>query len=271
MVKMVENTTSYKNMILRMMDTINILSNENKHNEFSNPIKYHSTFQHMVLNSTSCLDRDEYRMQPAYLLLRKYISALSLSNKYPSDDKDITTIQFYADLKYSDEEHVLDRVSYGINISIVKDSVVITPYLDLVYMNLRSRLALVATNIYSDDNYTFYKLYDLMYAYIETFMVDNQDILDTIKEVDGSSTTYVIEEMAMLTTLVYMKHIVTINEYEEFMELEGKNTNICSTSIDTTKAMYEMNKSLFEIGTRDPKLLDDTISKIRDIINKVAK
>ena len=73
MVKMVENTTSYKNMILRMMDTINILSNENKHNEFSNPIKYHSTFQHMVLNSTSCLDRDEYRMQPAYLLLRKYI------------------------------------------------------------------------------------------------------------------------------------------------------------------------------------------------------
>ena len=181
-----------------------------------------------------------------------------MSNKYPSDDKDITTIQFYADLKYSDEEHVLD-------------SVVITPYLDLVYMNLRSRLALVATNIYSDDNYTFYKLYDLMYDYIETFMVDNQDILDTIKEVDGSSTSYVIEEMAMLTTLVYMKHIVPKNEYEEFMELEGKNTNICSTSIDTTKAMYEMNKSLFEIGTRDPKLLDDTISKIRDIINKVAK
>ena len=55
------------------------------------------------------------------------------------------------------------------------------------------------------------------------------------------------------------------------MELEGKNTEICSTNVDTTKAIYEINKSLFEIGSRDPKLLDDTIYKIRYLIDKVGK
>ena len=99
---------------------------------------------------------------------------------------------------------------------------------------------------------------------------EHSDILDTIKKIDESSDK-VLEEMAILTTLVYMKHIVPENKYEEFMELEGKNIEICSTSVDTTKAIYEINKSLFEIGSRDPKLLDDTIYKIKYLIDKVGK
>lgn len=273
---MVERTELYKNMILHMMDTFNILSNENANNEFDDPIKYSSIFQKMVLNSTSCLDRDEYRVQPSYSVFQKYIAALAMSHKYPSNDKDTSIIQFYADLRYSDKEHVWDRVSYGVDISIMKDSIIIIPYLDLLYMNLKSRLALPATKIYTKENnaYTFYKVYDTIHTSIKKFMIEeHSDIFDTIKEVDESSDYIIdiIEEMAILTTLVYMKHIVPENKYEEFMELEGKNTEICSTNVDTTKAIYEINKSLFEIGSRDPKLLDDTISKIRDLIDKADK
>ena len=273
---MVERTELYKNMILHMMDTFNILSNENANNEFDDPIKYSSIFQKMVLNSTSCLDRDEYRVQPIYFVFQKYIAALTMSHKYPSSDKYTNIIQFYSDLRYSNKEHVWDRVSYGVDISILKDSIIIIPYLDLLYMNLKSRLAFPVTKIYTKENnaYTFYKVYDTIYTSINKFMVEeHSDIFDTIKEVDESSDYIIdiIEEMAILTTLVYMKHIVPENKYEEFMELEGKNTEICSTSVDTTKAIYEINKSLFEIGLRDPKLLDDTIYKIRYLIDKVGK
>lgn len=273
---MVERTELYKNMILHMMDTFNILSNENANNEFDDPIKYSSTFQKMVLNSTSCLDRDEYRVQPIYFVFQKYIAALTMSHKYPSSDKYTNIIQFYTDLRYSNKEHVWDRVSYGVDISILKDSIIIIPYLDLLYMNLKSRIALPATKIYTKENnaYTFYKVYDTIHTSIKKFMIEeHSDIFDTIKEVDESSDYIIdiIEEMAILTTLVYMKHIIPENKYEEFMELEGKNTEICSTSVDTTKAIYEINKSLFEIGLRDPKLLDDTIYKIRYLIDKVGK
>lgn len=273
---MVERTELYKNMILHMMDTFNILSNENANNEFDDPIKYSSTFQKMVLNSTSCLDRDEYRVQPIYFVFQKYIAALTMSHKYPSSDKYTNIIQFYTDLRYSNKEHVWDRVSYGVDISIMKDSIIIIPYLDLLYMNLKSRIALPATKIYTKENntYTFYKVYDTIHTSIKKFMIEeHSDIFDTIKEVDESSDYIIdiIEEMAILTTLVYMKHIVPENKYEEFMELEGKNTEICSTNVDTTKAIYEINKSLFEIGSRDPKLLDDTIYKIRYLIDKVGK
>ena len=270
---MVERTELYKNMILHMMDTFNILSNENANNEFDDPIKYSSIFQKMVLNSTSCLDRDEYRVQPIYFVFQKYIAALTMSHKYPSSDKYTNIIQFYTDLRYSNKEHVWDRVSYGVDISIMKDSIIIIPYLDLLYMNLKSRLAFPVTKIYTKENntYTFYKVYDTIYTSINKFMVEeHSDILDTIKKIDESSDK-ILEEMAILTTLVYMKHIVSKNEYEEFMELEGKNTEICSTNVDTTKAIYEINKSLFEIGSRDPKLLDDTIYKIRYLIDKVGK
>lgn len=273
---MVERTELYKNMILHMMDTFNILSNENANNEFDDPIKYSSTFQKMVLNSTSCLDRDEYRVQPIYFVFQKYIAALTMSHKYPSSDKYTNIIQFYTDLRYSNKEHVWDRVSYGVDISIMKDSIIIIPYLDLLYMNLKSRIALPATKIYTKENntYTFYKVYDTIHTSIKKFMIEeHSDIFDTIKEVDESSDYIIdiIEEMAILTILVYMKHIVPENKYEEFMELEGKNTEICSTSVDTTKAIYEINKSLFEIGLRDPKLLDDTIYKIRYLIDKAGK
>lgn len=273
---MVERTELYKNMILHMMDTFNILSNENTHNEFDDPIKYSSIFQKMVLNSTSCLDRDEYRVQPIYFVFQKYIAALTMSHKYPSSDKYTNIIQFYTDLRYSNKEHVWDRVSYGVDISILKDSIIIIPYLDLLYMNLKSRIALPATKIYTKENntYTFYKVYDTIHTSIKKFMIEeHSDIFDTIKEVDESSDYIIdiIEEMVILTTLVYMKHIVPENKYEEFMELEGKNTEICSTNVDTTKAIYEINKSLFEIGLRDPKLLDDTIYKIRYLIDKVGK
>lgn len=276
MKSMVERTELYKNMILHMMDTFNILSNENTHNEFDDPIKYSSTFQKMVLNSTSCLNRDEYRVQPIYFVFQKYIAALTMSHKYPSSDKYTNIIQFYTDLRYSNKEHVWDRVSYGVDISILKDSIIIIPYLDLLYMNLKSRIALPATKIYTKENnaYTFYKVYDTIHTSIKKFMIEeHSDIFDTIKEVDESSDYIIdiIEEMAILTILVYMKHIVPENKYEEFMELEGKNTEICSTNVDTTKAIYEINKSLFEIGLRDPKLLDDTIYKIRYLIDKVGK
>ena len=273
---MVERTELYKNMILHMMDTFNILSNENANNEFDDPIKYSSTFQKMVLNSTSCLDKDEYRVQPIYFVFQKYIAALTMSHKYPSSDKYTNIIQFYTDLRYSNKEHVWDRVSYGVDISIMKDSIIIIPYLDLLYMNLKSRLAFPVTKIYTKENntYTFYKVYDTIHTSIKKFMIEeHSDIFDTIKEVDESSDYIIdiIEEMVILTTLVYMKHIVQENKYEEFMELEGKNTEICSTSVDTTKAIYEINKSLFEIGSRDPKLLDDTIYKIKYLIDKVGK
>lgn len=276
MKSMVERTELYKNMVLHMMDTFNILSNENANNEFDDPIKYSSTFQKMVLNSTSCLDRDEYRVQPIYFVFQKYIAALTMSHKYPSSDKYTNIIQFYTDLRYSNKEHVWDRVSYGVDISIMKDSIIIIPYLDLLYMNLKSRIALPATKIYTKENntYTFYKVYDTIHTSIKKFMIEeHSDIFDTIKEVDESSDYIIdiIEEMAILTTLVYMKHIISENKYEEFMELEGKNTEICSTNVDTTKAIYEINKSLFEIGLRDPKLLDDTIYKIRYLIDKVGK
>lgn len=273
---MVERTELYKNMILHMMDTFNILSNENANNEFDDPIKYSSIFQKMVLNSTSCLDKDEYRVQPIYFVFQKYIAALTMSHKYPSSDKYTNIIQFYSDPRYSNKEHVWDRVSYGVDISIMKDSIIIIPYLDLLYMNLKSRIALPATKIYTKENntYTFYKVYDTIHTSIKKFMIEeHSDIFDTIKEVDESSDYIIdiIEEMAILTILVYMKHIVPENKYEEFMELEGKNTEICSTNVDTTKAIYEINKSLFEIGSRDPKLLDDTIYKIRYLIDKVGK
>lgn len=273
---MVERTELYKNMILHMMDTFNILSNENANNEFDDPIKYSSTFQKMVLNSTSCLDRDEYRVQPIYFVFQKYIAALTMSHKYPSSDKYTNIIQFYTDLRYSNKEHVWNRVSYGVDISILKDSIIIIPYLDLLYMNLKSRLAFPVTKIYTKENnaYTFYKVYDTIHTSIKKFMIEeHSDIFDTIKEVDESSDYIIdiIEEMAILTTLVYMKHIIPKNKYEEFMELEGENTNLCNTSIDTTKSIYEINKSLFEIGSRDPKLLDDTIYKIRYLIDKVGK
>lgn len=264
---MVENSKLYKEMILHTMDTLNALSNSKI--DLADPIKYKNIFQHMILISTSCLDNVEYRVYPVYHVLQRHISPIVMTNDIPNN-KNSETIQFYTDMRYSNDENNYDRVSYGINFVQLKNNgvVIISPYLDIIYMNIRSRLALESHRIYTKDSikYTFYKLYDTIFTSTEKLMLEEyKDIYDNIKNMDTSSKNIrdIIEEMAILTTLTYMKYIVPKDNYNKFMEMED--------DVDNTRAIYEINKSLYSIGTKDPKLLDDTISKIRDIISKVNK
>ena len=254
-------------MILHMMDTLNALS-FSKH-EFKDPIEYSKIFQHMVLNSTSCLDKIEYKVYPVHPILQRYISSIVMANIHISDNNSTKTIQFYTDMRYFHDNNRYDRVSYGINIIVSKD-IIISPYLDLVHMNLKSRLALNAYKIFNKDRnkYTFYKLYDTIFDLTEKLMLeDYSEIYDNIKNMNIYSKN-IIEEMAILVVLLYMRYIVLKDDYSRFMELED---DLKEDDVDTTKTIYEINKSLFEIGSRDPKLLDYTISKIRDLIDKVGK
>ena len=265
---MVENSTLYKDMILHIMETLTALNNAKS--EFTDPIKYSDTLHLIILNNTSCLD--EYRIQPTYFIFKKYIASLAMVDEYKFDNGN-KTIGFYTDMRYSFKDDKYDRVSYGVTISVLKDSILITPYLDIMYMNLRSKLALLATKIDIEDkhDYNFYKIYSTIYNMTDKSILEEYpDVYENINNIDENSE-YFVKEIAILTTLVYMKYVVPADEHVKFMELEGENTNLCNTSVDTAKAMYEINKSLYEIGSRDPKLLDDIVSKIRDLIDKVGK
>ena len=261
---MVENTKVYKEMILHMMDTLNALSYAE--NEFKDPIENSKIFQHMVLNSTSCLDKIEYKVYPVYPILQRYISSIVMTDTYISDYND-KTIHFYTDMRYFHNNNIYDRMSYGINITIYKDNTIISPYLDLVYMNLKSRLVLTSHKMHTKNSnkYTFYKLYDTILTSIEKLMLEEyKDIYDNMKIMNIYSKN-IIEEMTILVVLLYMRYIVPKDDHTRFMEIEDD----LKDNIDTTKAIYEINKSLLDIGTKYPKLLGDIISKIRDIISKV--
>lgn len=261
-----EDSKLYKEMILYMMETLTILNKAKE--EFIDPIKYNDIFQKMVLNSTSCLDKYEYKIQPTYFIFRKYIVSLAMVDVY-SLGNDIKTIEFYTDIRYSYEDDKYDRVSYGLDITISKDGILILPYLDLMYMNLRSRILLskFKIGIKDKDDYNFYKIYTVIYNMTKKSMLEEYpDVYENINKIDDNSE-YLIKEIAILTTLVYMKYVVPAKEYIKFMDLEKD----LKDDTDPTKSIYDISRSLFDIGTKDPKLLDDTIFKIRDIINKVAK
>ena len=220
----IENTEFYKNMVLYMMDDLSILSDTNS--KFVDPVKYLDTFQSMTLNNTTCFGKDEYKEYQIYSIFKKYMIPSTITCIPNFDNNGITTIHFYTDMRYSHEDYKWDRVSYGINISVLKDSILLVPYLDLVYMNIKSRLALVASKIYTKDSnkYTFYKVYDSIYTSIEKIILEEYfGILDTINDIDGPDDYNILKEMGILATLVYMKHIVPKDKYEEFMELEGNN------------------------------------------------
>ena len=233
---MVERTELYKNMILHMMDTFNILSNENTHNEFDDPIKYSSIFQKMVLNSTSCLDRDEYRIYPIYHVLRKHIASLTMIRTDESD------IHFYTDMGYSNGSRLkYDRVSYGIHLSIKDTHIHILPHIDLVYMNTMSRIPVRSIEIDKPNSLGFYGVYNTIHKVIKEAIADkyNSSIDDNAFRSD--TRVNITEEMSILTTLLYMKYAMDKEQYESFM-----NTKYKSTVNRNTKALYTKIRDFFD-------------------------
>ena len=87
-----------------------------------------------------------------------------------------------------------------------------------------------------------------------------------MKNIDTSSKN-IIEEMAILATITYMKYVVPTDDYIRFMELDDDD-DLEDDIDDTTRIIHEINKSLYYIRCKDSKLLDDIVSKIKDIIDK---
>lgn len=272
---MVEHTKLYKDMILHIMDSFNailIASNTaTANNGLLDPVEYKDTLQSIIKNSTRCLDKVEYKAYPVYYIFKEHIAPLVLTKRSVFDEYDV---RFYTDITYFDGRY--DRISYGVNILPTEHDYIKTveSYIDLMYMSIRSRIMIDSICICIDSNdITYYSIYDIIYHSIKKTMDECSSIYNNMCYNDASKYDYsIIEEMAILATLIYTKYVVFSDKYTKFMELDKlDNDFLDDDDIYALKSVYEINKSLFDIGTKDPKLLDDTISKIRDIINKVDK
>lgn len=234
MKQMVEDSKLYKEMILHMMDSLNVISNI-KH-KFTDPIEYNGILQNIIINCTVCLDRHEYRIYPIYHVLRKHIASLTMIRTDESD------IHFYTDMGYSNGSRLkYDRVSYGIHLSIKDTHIHILPYIDLVYMNTMSRIPVRSIEIDKPNSLGFYRVYNTIHKVIKEAIADkyNSSIDDNAFRSD--TRVNITEEMSILTTLLYMKYAMDKEQYESFM-----NTKYKSTVNRNTKALYTKIRDFFD-------------------------
>lgn len=272
---MVERTELYKNMILNMMDTINAMNNNEQGKTFIDPICYKDEIWDMIANNV-CLNKEEYIEYPVYSVFNRHIVSLAMMDKHSSDENAIT-IKFYTDMKYSSNPCKYNRISYGINVSIEECYINIEPYLDLVYMNIISRLPLSGFTMDPKfkcypDGYTFYDIYGIMHKAIkESIFDENMQSRILYNTKDEEYSINIIEEMAILATLVYMKTVLYKDEYEKFVcldKIEEKNTDEIDMA-EFTKLLLNITTNLSTISkTTNKKNLFRILSKIESILDK---
>jgi hypothetical protein len=213
-----------------------------------------------------------------YNVLTKYISPLAsvLLNTdlksnviYSSIDVDVLYNSTIPNI-YNVVSLACDITAYCSKNAKVKD-ITITPVIRVSHNNTRSLYRVTPINIAEVEDYTFDKL-NFAITHNLFMITKNSIVNDSISKL--ANVRYVIEEMATLVTLFYMRSIIVRDNYAKFMGLEGDNSNTEESVEDglvSTVDTLDIFKTICAVGQKDPSILPKLNVEIARTVAKVCK
>ena len=215
-----------------------------------------------------------------YNVLTKYISPLA--SVLPNTDLKSNVIYSSIDvdvLYNSTVPDIYNVVSLACDIAAYRDKdenvndITIDPIISVSHNNTRALYRIAPINIKEIEDYTFDKLNFVITQHISMIMKNNSVITDNISKL--ANIKYVIEEMATLVTLFYMRYIIARDNYAKFMSLEGSNTRTEESVEDSSLSninTLDIFKILCIVGLKDPSILPKlNIEMTKVIIAKLCK
>lgn len=251
----------------------------------TDPILYYKTLEDTIMKDMEN-DEDIQKDSRLYRLIEKYLPALVYGDIYFGNSNISHSIS--ADMLYNiDNKDSYSRITLCCNISVkIHDepvygnpdkftSIEIFPSLKLSYKNITTTCE--SNPIYVKDNsssYSFYQIYINTKKSLRDLIENNYDMENSIADIVDIG--YLLQEMAMIITLFYMKSIVPTDDYSKFIKLNEKKEDMSSedTNLELKhyseigRDIFNIESSLYEIGSIDLDLLKDTLKKINSIVDE---
>lgn len=214
-----------------------------------------------------------------YNVLTKYIFPLASVLLNTDLKSNITYSSIDVDVLYnSTVPDIYNVVSLACDITAYRDKdenvndITIDPIISVSHNNTRALYRIDPINIKEIEDYTFDKLNFVITQHISMIMKNNSVITDNISKL--ANVKYVIEEMATLVTLFYMRTIIARDNYAKFMGLESTNTSIEESVEDSSMSninTLDIFKTLCIVGLKDPSILPKLNVEIAEVIAKLCK
>lgn len=279
----------YKRSVLAIM---NIIANaKNCYNMTGkNLVLYYKILEGIIIKDMEN-NKDIQKDSRLYKLIEKYLPSLVYGDIYFYPDSISYTV--FTDMLYN-TDNMLDscatipynkiglRCTISAKLCEKNDSpftrfkdIEISPSLKILYKKYNNTCESKPLYSKNEQYYSFYQIYINIKNSLKD-LIEDYNIKNTI--VDIMDIEYLLQEMAMLITLFYMKTVVPIDDYSKFLELDEKKENISSTDVNDTnlelkhyseigRDIFNIESSLYEIGSIDLNLLKDTLKKINKIIS----
>ena len=267
----------YKKSVLAIMNTIvNTRDLPNKNSMSS--LRYYKVLNDTIIRSMEC-NEDIQKDSRIYKLVKKYLPVLLYIDI--EFGRTFTIYKIAADMLYNTNDPSLyNKIDMSCTIVEEDDKfmsstkVEIRPSIRLLYNNIGVIYELSPVVVYNNKDipYSFYRIYIDTKIELKSIL-ENEEIKSSISKL--IDTDYLIQEMAMLITLAYMKSIIPIKDYSKFLKMDEEEDKE-DTSIDEVEDLeqyddiwyniYDINISLYKIASADISVLKKTLRKINNII-----
>ena len=253
----------------------------------TNPMLYYKRLEDTIIKDMEN-NKDIQKDSRFYKLIEKYLSVLVYGNIYFYHDG--ISYRISADMLYNTyNKNSYDKITLCCTISaelcektdkyITRfKNIKISPSLKLSYKNITTICESNPIYVKNETSYSFYEIYIKAKNSLRTPLIENDCNMENSIE-DMINIEYLLQDMAMLITLFYMKSIVPIDDYSKFLKLDEKKENVSSMDVNDIslelkhyneigRNIFNIESSLYDIGTKDLDLLKDTLKKINNIVNE---
>ena len=270
--EMISYDNEYKKSVIAIMKAITDDSIFKECQYIIDPLEYSKLVNRFIINNLS--HKDIQRNGRVYDVVRRYLVALFS-----------TSIQFHrnrlsasmdADILYNVEDpHLYTNIA--LNCSIVAEytmvsgwkDIELTPTIVLNYNSIKSGIPTKPIKIDKGYSHSFYGIYNEAKENLVECINSDQDIKGNITKLINIEK--LLEEMAMLVTLFYMKVIIHRNDYDDFMGIEDECDDH-ATNEDKNIELGDALISLYKLKEYWEKALaSKVIREIQDAVIKICK
>lgn len=270
--EMVSYDNEYKKSVIAIMKAITDDSILEECKYITDPLEYAKLVNRFIINNLS--HKDIQRDGRVYDVVRRHLVAL-FSTKIQVHRNRLSA-SMDVDILYNVEDPNL-YTNISLNCSISAEYTIesgwkdieLTPTIVLNYNSIKSGIPTKPIKIATSYSHSFYGVYTEVKENLVECIDSDQDIKGNIAKL--TNIEKLLEEMAILATLFYMKVIIHRNNYDEFMGIEDEcddHATCVDKNIEVGDALISLYK-LREYG--DKALASKVISEIQDAIVRICK
>jgi hypothetical protein len=269
--EMISYDNEYKKSVIAIMKAITDdgILEECKH--IIDPLEYAKLVNRFIINNLS--HKDIQRNGRVCDVVRRHLVALFSTKVQVRRNR--LSASMDTDVLYNVEDpHLYNNIA--LNCSIVSEytmtsgwkDIELTPTIVLSYNSIKSGIPTKPIKIDTCYSHSFYGIYNGAKENLVKCINSDHDIKNNIAKL--TNIEKLLEEMAMLVTLFYMKVIIHRNNYDEFMGIDDEcdDTTCVDKNIEVGDALISLYR-LKEHG--DKALASKVIREIQDAVIKICK